>query len=86
MNDELECASVAQPHGREVPDVSRRQAMNAEIFSEHHDRRVNEAQAVAMFVRLLAMGARTCYLHATLGAALSPRVSPAAAGPAARPW
>ena len=45
VNDELERASVAQPNGREVPNVSRRQATNAEIFSEHHDRRVDEAQA-----------------------------------------
>ena len=40
MNDKLECGSVAQPHSREVSNVSRREATNAEIFSERHDRRV----------------------------------------------
>src|SRR5688572_16768465 len=45
MNDELERASVAQPDGRKVPDVSSRKPTNAEMFSEHHDRCVNEAQA-----------------------------------------
>jgi hypothetical protein len=45
---------------------------------------LNGAADDATMQELLAMGARTCYLHATLGAALSPRVSAAAAGPAAR--
>ena len=45
MNDEFERASVEQPHGGEVPNVSRRQAANAEIFSEHDDGRIDEAQA-----------------------------------------
>jgi hypothetical protein len=47
---------------------------------------LNGAADDATMQELLAMGARTCYLHATLGAALSPRVFPAAAGPAARSW
>jgi hypothetical protein len=45
MHDELERASVEQPHGGEVPNVSRRQAANAEITREHDDRRIHEAQA-----------------------------------------
>ncbi len=45
---------------------------------------LNGAADDATMQELLAMGARTCYLHATLGAALSPRVVAAAAGPAAR--
>ena len=45
---------------------------------------LNGAADDATMQELLAMGARTCYLHATLGAALSPRVFAAAAGPAAR--
>jgi hypothetical protein len=45
---------------------------------------LNGAADDATMQELLAMAARTCYLHATLGAALSPRVFAAAAGPAAR--
>ena len=45
MHDGLERASVEQPHGGEVANVSRRKATNAEIFREHDDRRVDEAQA-----------------------------------------
>ena len=45
MDDKLERTSVAQPHCREVPDVSSRKATNAEIFSEKPDRCVTEAQA-----------------------------------------
>ena len=45
VHDELERASVEQPHGGEVSNVSRRKATNAEIFREHDDRRVDEAQA-----------------------------------------
>ena len=45
MHDELERASVEQPHDGEVPNVSRRKAANAEIFREHDDRRIDEAQA-----------------------------------------
>jgi hypothetical protein len=45
---------------------------------------LNGAADDATMQELLAMGARTCYLHATLGAALSPRLFAVAAGPADR--
>jgi hypothetical protein len=45
MHDELERASVEQPYGGEVPNVSGRKTANAEIFREHDDRRIDEAQA-----------------------------------------
>jgi hypothetical protein len=44
VNDELECASVSQPNGREVPNVSRRKPTDAEIISEDDYRRVFETQ------------------------------------------
>jgi hypothetical protein len=45
VNDKLEGASIPKPHSGEVPDVARREAADAEIFSEHHDRRVDQAEA-----------------------------------------
>lgn len=45
MNNEFECAAVPQPHGREVPDISRRETTDTEVFCKHHDRRVNQAEA-----------------------------------------
>jgi hypothetical protein len=45
VNDELEGASVCQSHGREVPNVSRCEPADAEIFSQHDDSRVDETQA-----------------------------------------
>lgn len=44
MNDKLECASVAQSHGSEVPNVARSETTNAEVFSQHDDGRINEAE------------------------------------------
>ena len=45
MNDQLEGAPVAQPDGREVADISCREATDAEIFSERHKGGIDEAQA-----------------------------------------
>jgi hypothetical protein len=44
VNDKLKCASVAQPHSREVPHVACREPTDTEIFSEHDDRRIDQAE------------------------------------------
>ena len=44
MNDKLECASVSQSHGGEVPNVARGETTDAEVFSQHDDGRINEAE------------------------------------------
>ena len=51
MNDELEWGTIPQPHSREVPDIARRETTNAEVFGEHHNRRVDQTEAkVAVFL------------------------------------
>jgi hypothetical protein len=45
VNDKLESASVPQPHRREMADVTRCEATDAEIFGEHHDGRVVQTEA-----------------------------------------
>jgi hypothetical protein len=45
VNDQLERATVAQPNCREVPDISGREATDAEIFGERHNGCINQAEA-----------------------------------------
>ena len=45
MDDEVERAAVAQPHGGKVPDVSRRKATDAKIFGERDHGCVHKAEA-----------------------------------------
>jgi hypothetical protein len=45
VNDKLESASVPQPHRREMADVTRCDATDAEILSEDYDRRVDQTEA-----------------------------------------
>jgi hypothetical protein len=58
MDDQVKRSAVAKPDGREVADISRREATDAQIFSEHDHGRVDEAEAKVAVSPVNCDGAR----------------------------
>jgi len=58
VDEQIERAPVAQPDRRKVPDVSRREAPDAEIFGERYDGCVHEAKAEIGIASVNGHGAR----------------------------